>query len=184
VTVVEARTAGEWREWLSRHAGDAAEVWLVIPHARSGRPGISHRQAIEEALCFGWIDGLARRHDEGSWRQRFTPRGPRSAWSTINREIVDRLTAEGRMTPAGQAVVDIAKANGMWTLLADAQAGVVPDDLRGALDADPAAAAGWDALRPSARRMCLEALARAKRPDTRQRRVCDAVGVARATVGA
>lgn len=81
-------------------------------------------------------------------------------------------------------MVDVAKANGMWTLLADAQAGVVPDDLRGALDADPAAAAGWDALRPSARRMCLEALARAKRPDTRRRRVCDAVGVARATVGA
>lgn len=179
MSTVEAGTAQEWRDWLSRNASDADEVWLVIPHARSGRPGISHRQAIEEALCFGWIDGLARRHDEGSWRQRFTPRGPRSAWSTINREIVERLSADGRMTPAGQAVIDVAKANGMWTLLADAQAGVVPDDLRAALDADPAAVAGWDALRPSARRMCLEGLARAKRPDTRRRRIDEALALSR-----
>ncbi len=176
--LVEAATPAEWRAWLERHAGTEAEAWLVIPHARSGRPGISHRQAIEEALCFGWIDGLARRHDEGSWRQRFTPRSARSAWSSINREIVERLTREGRMTPAGQAVIDVARANGMWTLLADAQAGVVPDDLRAALDADPAAAAGWEALRPSARRACLEALARAKRPDTRRRRIDEAVATA------
>lgn len=179
MSVIEAGTSDEWRDWLSRNASTAGEVWLVIPHARSGRPGISHRQAIEEALCFGWIDGLARRHDEGSWRQRFTPRGPRSAWSTLNREIVERLTREGRMTEAGQAAVDAAKANGMWTLLADAQAGVVPDDLRAALDADPVAAAGWDALRPSARRMRLEALARAKRPDTRRRRIDESVALSR-----
>ena len=176
--------AAAWRAWLAEHHGDPAGVWLVLAKKGTTEPtSLTYAEALDEALCFGWIDGLARRHDEGSWRQRFTPRGPRSAWSTINREIVERLTREGRMTPAGQAVIDAAKANGMWTLLADAQAGVVPDDLKAALDADPAAAAGWEAMRPSARRACLEALARAKRADTRRRRVDDAMTAARRAGG-
>jgi uncharacterized protein YdeI (YjbR/CyaY-like superfamily) len=176
--VVEPATREEWREWLQAHAGSAAEVWLVIPHARSGRPGISHREAIEEALCFGWIDSLARRHDDSSWRQRFSPRRPSAAWSKINRELVEQLTAQGRMTPAGQAAVDLAKQTGTWSALAAAQDGVVPEDLRAALDAEPAAVAGFAALSPSARRAELESIARAVRPQTRRSRI--AATVARA----
>ncbi len=176
--VVEPATRDQWREWLQAHAASAAEVWLVIPHARSGRPGISHREAIEEALCFGWIDSLARRHDDSSWRQRFSPRRPAADWSKINRELVDQLIAQGRMTPAGQAAVDLAKQTGTWSALAAAQDGVVPEDLRAALDAEPDAAAGFAALSPSARRAELVSIARAVRPQTRRNRI--AATVARA----
>lgn len=178
--VVEPATREQWREWLETHAASAAEVWLVIPHARSGRPGISHREAIEEALCFGWIDSLARRHDDSSWRQRFSPRRPAAAWSKINRELVEQLTEQGRMTPAGQAAIDLAKRTGTWSALADAQDGVVPDDLRAALDADPTAAAGFAALSPSACRAALESIARAVRPQTRQGRIAATVAMAKA----
>jgi uncharacterized protein YdeI (YjbR/CyaY-like superfamily) len=180
--VVDATTPQQWRAWLVEHASTAREAWVVIPHARSGRPGLTQRQALEEALCFGWIDGLSRKHDSQSRKQRFSPRSPRSAWSTINRELVARLIAEGRMTPAGQAMIDVARANGMWTLLADAQAGIVPPDLRSALDDDPAAAAGWEAMSPSARRAHLEALARGKKPETRVRRIATIVAAARGGV--
>jgi uncharacterized protein YdeI (YjbR/CyaY-like superfamily) len=175
--VVEVATRAQWRAWLEAHAASATEAWLVIPHARSGRPGIGHREAIEEALCFGWIDSSAGRHDDSSWRQRFSPRRPGAAWSRINRVLVEELTAQGRMTPAGQAAVDLAKRTGSWSVLADAQDGIVPDDLRVALGAEPGAAAGFEALSPSARRAELESIARAVRPQTRSRRI--AVTVAR-----
>jgi uncharacterized protein YdeI (YjbR/CyaY-like superfamily) len=176
--VVEVATRAQWRAWLEAHAASATEAWLVIPHARSGRPGIGHREAIEEALCFGWIDSLARRHDDSSWRQRFSPRRPGAAWSKINRELVEELTAQGHMTPMGQAAVDLAKRTGTWSMLADAQNGVVPDDLRAALDADPATATGFAALSPSARRAALESIARAVRPETRRRRIAATVAQA------
>ena len=176
--VVGPATREQWREWLQANAASAAEVWLVIPHAGSGRPGIGHREAIEEALCFGWIDSLARRHDDSSWRQPFSPRRPGAARSKINRELVEELTAQGRMTPMGQAAIDLAKRTGTWSVLADAQNGVVPDDLRAALDADPAAAAGFAALSPSARRAALESIARAVRPETRRRRIAATVAQA------
>ena len=178
--VVEPATREQWREWLAAHAASAAEVWLVIPHASSGRPGVSHREAIEEALCFGWIDSLARRHDDSSWRQRFSPRRPTAAWSKINRELVGELTAQGRMTPAGQAAIDLAKQTGTWSVLADAQDGVVPDDLRAALDAEPGAAAGFAVLSPSMRRAALESIARAVRPETRHKRIAATVARSKA----
>lgn len=108
----------------------ADEVWLVIQHANSATRSVSHRDAVEEALCFGWIDSLAHRRDAESLWQQFTPRTPRSAWSNVNRELVERLTALGLMTPPGQAAVDLAKRTGTWSMLADAQNGIVPNDLR------------------------------------------------------
>jgi uncharacterized protein YdeI (YjbR/CyaY-like superfamily) len=176
--VVEVATSAQWRDWLESHAATAAEAWLVIPHARSGRPGIGHREALEEALCFGWIDSLARRHDDSSWRQRFSPRRQGAAWSKVNRELVEQLVAQGRMAPAGQAAVELAKRTGTWSVLAAAQDGVVPDDLRAALEAEPGAAAGFAALAPSVRRAALESIARAVRPETRRKRVAAAVAKA------
>ena len=175
---LRATDRAEWRAWLAAHGDTAAEVWLVLPHARSATPSVTHREAIEEALCAGWIDSHARKHDAGSWRLRFTPRKLASAWSAINRELVARLTAEGRMTPRGEAAVALAKRTGTWSMLAEAQRGVVPDDLREALDADPVAAAHFAAFSPSARRAVLEWLARAKRPDTRLRRIARTVEAA------
>jgi len=97
----------------------------VIQHVRSATPGIRHVDAIEEALCFGWIDSLARKRDATSWCLRFTPRNPRAAWSNVNRDRVERLTAQGLITPHGQAAVELAKQTGTWAMLADAQNGIV-----------------------------------------------------------
>jgi uncharacterized protein YdeI (YjbR/CyaY-like superfamily) len=175
MSTIEAVDRSEWRAWLRENCDTADEVWLVIRHAGSDTPSVRHGEAIEEALCFGWIDSLARKHDATSWRQRFTPRNPRGAWSKVNRELVEGLTAEGLMTPRGQAAVDLAKRTGTWSLLAEAQEGIVPDDLHAQLAGDPAVAAHFEALPRSARRAALEWIARAKRPETRQRRIARTV---------
>jgi uncharacterized protein YdeI (YjbR/CyaY-like superfamily) len=175
VRLVQAADRAQWRAWLDENATTADDGWLVIPHVGSGVPGVRHAEAIEEALCFGWIDSVARRHAAGSWRQRFGPRNPRSAWSKVNRELVERLTERGLMTPAGQAAIDLARRTGTWTSLAAAQDGVVPDDLRAQLAADPVADAHFAAFARSARRAALEWIARAKRPETRQRRIARTV---------
>jgi uncharacterized protein YdeI (YjbR/CyaY-like superfamily) len=113
-TVVTAGSVAEWRAWLAEHHDAATEGWLVIPHKNSGIPGPTYAEAVEQALCFGWIDGLQRRHDEHSARLRFTPRRPKSKWSAPNRERVARMIREGQMTEAGQAAIDRAKADGTW----------------------------------------------------------------------
>ena len=161
----------EWRAWLAANSDDTPEVWLVIGPCGSGAATISHCEAIEEALRFGWIDSLARRHDQHSWRQRFSPRGPRSAWSNLNRHLVDSLDAQGLMTPRGRAVVDAAKATGMWSLLADAQNGIIPEDLRVPLSANHLATRHYNAFSPSTQRAILEWITRAQRPAVRQRRI-------------
>jgi uncharacterized protein YdeI (YjbR/CyaY-like superfamily) len=112
--IIEMRDADEWRSWLTANCGSVSEVWLVIPH--KGLPGVRYQEAVEQALCFGWIDGLHRKHDDGHSRLRFTPRRARSSWSASNRERVARLTEQGLMTPPGQAAIDAAKANGRWSL--------------------------------------------------------------------
>ncbi|MGB3437409.1 MAG: hypothetical protein WBA97_01545 [Actinophytocola sp.] len=110
--IIEVRDAGEWREWLTRNGRSADEVWLVLPH--KGIPGVRYQEAVEQALCFGWIDGLHRKHDPGHSRLRFTPRRRRSSWSALNRARATRLTTAGLMTDAGQAAIDQAKATGAW----------------------------------------------------------------------
>jgi uncharacterized protein YdeI (YjbR/CyaY-like superfamily) len=162
--MVFARDVAEWREWLAANGESAAEVWLVIQHKDSETPSIRHHEAVEQALCFGWIDGLQRRHDATSAQQRFSPRRAGSRWSAVNRERAARLTALGLMTPAGQAMIDLAKETGGWEI-------VIPADIRGALEAD----VRFRALAPSSRRLTLEWVATAKRPETRQRRLEQAI---------
>lgn len=112
--VVRAASVAEWRAWLAEHGRSETEAWLVIPHKKSGIPGVTYAEAVEQALCFGWIDGLQRRHDEHSARLRFTPRRPKSKWSAPNRERVARMIREGQMTEAGRAAIDRARADGTW----------------------------------------------------------------------
>jgi len=113
-TVLRARCPGEWRAWLAEYGQSQPEVWLVIPHRGSGAPGLSYEQAVEHALCFGWIDGLHCKHDAGSSRLRFTPRRLRSMWSAINRTRAANMITCGLMTAAGQNAIDHAKAIGTW----------------------------------------------------------------------
>lgn len=112
--LVVGSSVATWRRWLAAHAESETEVWLVIHHRNSGVPSLRYHEAIEQALCFGWIDSLHRKHDAHSSRLRFSPRRPRSNWSALNRERATRMIADGLMTERGQALVDLAKANGTW----------------------------------------------------------------------
>lgn len=109
-----ASTAADWRAWLVRHSQSEVEVWLVIQHKGSGVPSVRYHEAIDQALCYGWIDSHARSRDADSSYLRFTPRTPRSRWSRLNRERAARMTEQGLMTAAGQAAIDRARATGRW----------------------------------------------------------------------
>jgi len=168
---VHAETREAWRDWLAAHHGTATGAWLVSWKKATGRPAVGYDAAVEEALCVGWVDSTARRLDDERSMLYVAPRKPRSGWSRPNKERVARLTAAGRMRPAGQAVVEAAQADGSWSLLDDVENLVVPDDLRAALDALDGAADHWEAFPRSARRGILEWIVQAKRPETRAKRV-------------
>lgn len=114
-----ASTIGDWRAWLARNCEAEKEVWLVIRHAKSGMPGPRYHEAIEQALCYGWIDSRARKRDADSFVLRFTPRSPRSTWSRVNRERAVRMSARGLMAAPGQAMIDLAMTTGRWQAPAD-----------------------------------------------------------------
>jgi len=137
------RNAAEFERWLARHHDRAPGLWLKIHKKHTGLPTVTYAEALDVALCWGWIDGVRKGLDERSFVQRFTPRRPRSVWSQINREHVARLIAAGRMTPHGQRHVDAAKADGRWDAayapIRSATPDGLPDDLRVAIDANPRA---------------------------------------------
>jgi uncharacterized protein YdeI (YjbR/CyaY-like superfamily) len=167
------RDAAAWREWLANHHADPTGVWLVLAKKGTEKPtSLTYDQALEEALCHGWIDGQAGRRDEATYRQRFTPRRRRSAWSKRNTGIAERLYAEGRMHPAGQAEVERAKTDGRWNAAYAGQASIeVPPDLAEALAAEPKAQAMFEALNSQNRYAVLYRVSTAKRADTRARKI-------------
>jgi uncharacterized protein YdeI (YjbR/CyaY-like superfamily) len=167
------RDAAAWRAWLGEHHGESAGVWLVLAKKGTESPTkLTYDQAVEEALCHGWIDGQARSRDEATFRQRFTPRRRRSAWSKRNTGIAERLRAEGRMHPAGHAEVERAKADGRWDAAYAGPASIeVPPDLAEALAAEPNAQAMFETLNSQNRYAVLYRIATAKRADTRARRI-------------
>ena len=137
------RTAAAFEAWLAANHARETEVWIKIHKKDSGVPTVSHAEALDVALCWGWIDGIRKAFDERSFLQRFSPRRARSVWSQINRDHVTRLTAAGRMTPHGQRQVDLARADGRWEAayapIRKATQATIPDDLRAAIDASPRA---------------------------------------------
>jgi uncharacterized protein YdeI (YjbR/CyaY-like superfamily) len=167
------RDVAAWRAWLGEHQGESAGVWLVLAKKGTENPtGLTYDQALEEALCHGWIDGQTRGRDEATYRQRFTPRRRRSAWSKRNTVIAERLRAEGRMHPAGLAEVERAKADGRWDAAYAGPASIeVPPDLAEALAAKPNAQAMFETLNSQNRYAVLYRIATAKRADTRARRI-------------
>lgn len=164
-----------WRAWLEEHHATRDHVWLTLHKKHVAEPCVTLEEAVEEALCFGWIDGRLRRVDDRRHVLRFSPRKPRSNWASSNKARVARLIAEGRMTPAGMAVIDAAKANGSWDRLDERQLDSTPPDLAAALAAEPPAQERWSTLAPSLRRQYVYAVLQAKRPETRARRVADTV---------
>ena len=167
-----------WRAWLQANHASSPGVWLVLHRKGGAITSLTYEQAVLEALCFGWIDGQAARRDEQSYRQRMTRRTPRSPWSQHNVERVARLEREGRMTPAGRAAVDAAKADGRWAhAYAGPEAMEVPEDLGAALAASPAARAAFDSLSSTNRYAILYRTHTAKRAETRARRIAEFVAM-------
>lgn len=161
-----------FQEWIAAQPADSDGLWLKIAKKGSGIATVSYPEALEVALCYGWIDAQARSSDDSYWLQRFCPRRPRSKWSKVNREHVARLTAEGRMQPAGLAEVERAKADGRWDAAYDAPStATIPTDLQHALDANPRAAAFFATLNSTNRYAILHRIQDAKKPETRARRI-------------
>lgn len=169
--MVAADDRATWRAWLEANHATAAGVWLVTWRASSGRLSLAYEAAVEEALCFGWVDGTGGRLDADRGKQYFAPRKLRSPWAATNKARVERLIREGRMAPAGLAAIARAKANGSWAVLDSAERLEVPADLASALEARPPAATNFAAFPPSARKMLLSWVALAMRPETRATRV-------------
>ena len=172
-----ARSRGTWRAWLSRNHQKSSGIWLVFPKKASGLATISYNDAVEEALCFGWIDGLLRPIDDTYYKQMFTPRKPKSAWAPSNKARVERLVAQRLMTPAGLAAIEMAKANGSWTTYDAAASLKMPAPLRAALSANARAQKRWPLFTDSQRRQFLYWLASAKRDETRARRIAEIVSM-------
>jgi len=171
---VHAETVAEWRAWLERHHDRDLGAWLVTWKTSTGRPRIRYEESVEEALAFGWVDSKAKALDAERSMLWFAPRRPGSGWSRPNKERVERLERDGRMTDAGRRVIERAKADGSWTLLDDVENLVVPDDLSIAFDAHPGARAHWETFPRSAKRGILEWIVQAKTAPTRQRRISQA----------
>ena len=171
------RDRAAWRRWLVEHCSLREGVWFVLSRQGAIDPtSLRYQEALEEALCFGWIDGQVRRRDETSYRQRFTPRRPRSAWSKRNVEIVKRLLDDGRMAPSGVAEMERALADGRWEVAYAGPAQIdVPPDLDAALTASPRARAAFEVLTSQNRYAILYRLATAKREETRARRLASFV---------
>ena len=182
--LVKAKDRTAWRAWLQKHHAKETKAWLVIPHKGKARTDLDYNSAVEEALCFGWVDSTANKFDEVSSVQYFAPRKPQSKWSLTNHERVERLVKAGLMTPAGQAAIDLAKRTGTWEVLVTAQKTEVPDDLRKAFARSKKAQQHFEAFPPSSRRLILEWIASAKRPETRAKRIAETVALAAKNVRA
>lgn len=161
-----------WEAWLAENHEASPGVWLRLAKKGSGLDSLSYSQALDVALCYGWIDSQKKSYDEQSWLQRFTPRGPKSVWSKINREKVEQLINSGRMKPAGLRAVEAAKQDGRWDAAYDSQRNAtVPDDFQAELDKHPEARAFFATLNSANRYAILYRLQTAKKAETRAKRI-------------
>jgi uncharacterized protein YdeI (YjbR/CyaY-like superfamily) len=167
----QPKSRADWRKWLSKNHSRDAGVWVVTFRKGAGQTIVGYDDLVEEALCFGWIDSRPRKLDEQRTMLWFSPRKAKSAWSRPNKERVERLVAAGLMTPAGQAKIDAAKRDGLWTKLDAVEDLCVSDDLARALAEHTLAAEFFNAFPRSAKRGILEWIVQAKRPETRAKRV-------------
>lgn len=173
-----AKTRKEWRKWLDKNQAAEKSVWLIIYHKESKTPSVYYDEAVEEALCFGWIDSKANKRDTESFFLFFAQRKPKSNWSKANRDRVEKLIEQGQMTKTGQAMIDLAKEKGTWTALEEVQNSVIPDDLQKLFNKKKTAYKHFKAFPPSSKRIILEWILNAKRPETRQKRIEETVELA------
>lgn len=171
-------TRAAWRRWLQKHHTRQSGLWFVFYKKSSGKARLTYEDMIEEALAFGWIDGVARALDAERTMLWLSPRRPNSVWSAINKARVEHILAKGIVHPAGLAKIDAAKRNGTWSALDTVDRLEIPDDLAAAFKARPGAAANFETLSKTMKRSVLEWVRQAKRPETRARRVAEAARMA------
>ena len=173
---VEVPTPAKWRQWLKKNHRSQTAAWVVFYKQHTGKTWISYDAAVEEALCYGWVDSLVRRIDDDTFARKFTPRKPGSKWSASNKKRVAELIDSGRMTPHGQALVDAAKQDGSWAArTAAATQFAMPTELTAALAKHTLAREHFEALSPSCRKQYITWIASAKKPETRERRSKEAL---------
>jgi uncharacterized protein YdeI (YjbR/CyaY-like superfamily) len=168
----------DWRKWLEINHYSKQSVWLIYYKKKSNMPSITWSEAVDQALCFGWIDSTARPIDDEKYMQYFCQRKPASVWSKINKEKISRLIEQGLMTQSGFKSIEIAKENGSWTILDEVEELILPADLENAFKAKPGSKAFYLSLSKSVRKAILQWVVLAKRTETRQQRINDIVDLA------
>ena len=162
----------KWTDWLAKQHDKSPGVWLKIAKRDSGIPSVTYDEALESALCYGWIDGQKKGFDDKYWLQKFTPRGPKSIWSKINTEKVERLIESGEMRPAGLKSIEAAKNDGRWDAAYASQKNIsIPDDFHSALDENKKAKAFFETLKSAERYSFLFRIQTAKKAETRAKRI-------------
>jgi uncharacterized protein YdeI (YjbR/CyaY-like superfamily) len=173
------KTRAAWRSWLARHHSGETGIWLAYYKKGSGKRSVTYEEALQEALCYGWIDSTVGRLDAERYKQRYTPRNIKSVWSASNKARIDKLMAEGRMAPPGLAKVEAAKRNGSWDRLDDVEkmgrGGEIPADLHEALERDGRARLIFEKRPPSEKKLWVYWILSAKKPETRARRIAETV---------
>lgn len=166
----------QWRCWLKEHHDTVTVIWLVFYKKETGKPSIPYDDAVEDALCFGWIDSIVKKIDEQRYMRKFTPRNTNSVWSELNKTRVEKMIRAGRMTPAGQEKIDAAKKNGKWNKPDRPQISFdLPPEFKQALDQNSKAKTFFATLAPSYRKHYIGWIATAKRPETRERRIKESI---------
>ena len=168
----------EWRDWLAANHKESKGVWLHLAKKDSGIPSITVEDAIEEALCWGWIDSLPNKIDDQWFKLRFSPRNPKSNWSARNKTIVEQMIQQGRMQPAGLAMIDLAKQSGTWSALDKVEALICPPEMEALWQTHPKAFAYWEEFPRSVKRGILEWIYAAKRQETKENRIKTTVSMA------
>ena len=166
-----AESRKDWRNWLNEKHLIEKSVWLIMYHKDSKNSSVSYEDAVKEALCFGWIDSKPNKRDNESYYMFFSQRKPKSNWSKSNRERAAKLIEQGLMTMAGQKMIDLAIKTGTWTALENVQNSNIPDDLQATFDTNPKALNNFKAFPPSSKRIILEWILNAKKPETRKQRI-------------
>ena len=182
VNAFYAKTQAHWRQWLAENHEKEVSVWLIIYKKGTSANNLSHANAVDEALCFGWIDSLTVKRDEESRYQFFSKRKPKSNWSAINKSKALNMIKQGLMTPKGLKSIEIAKANGMWDALNDVENLIVPDDLEKEFNLHKTTQMHWEKFPKSSKKAILKWISEAKRPETRATRISETVRLAKENI--
>lgn len=178
INTFHATSRQAWRKWLEKNHVSEKSIWLIIYKKESGIKSVYYPEAVDEALCFGWIDSKPNKRDAESYFQFFSKRNQKSNWSGVNKKKVEKLIGQGLMTPAGMEMIDLAKKSGTWDALTDVESLTLPADLENMFKENRKAYDNWQRFPPSSRRGILEWILKSKKPETRAKRIEETVRLA------